>query len=120
MYSLTALGFPIDEVQVPADDPLATTRYSCIHWVDYLCNWSSDCSEDDGDTLHKGGAVEVFLRMKYLYWLEALSLCKSISKGIVSMEKLQALAQAGSTQAMQLRVSPANGSVGKNQCSWTG
>jgi hypothetical protein len=91
MYGLTAPGFPIDEVQVPANDPLATTRYSCIYWVDHLCDWSSDSSESHGDTLQKGSAVDVLLRTKYLYWLEALSLCKSISKGIVSMEKLEAL-----------------------------
>lgn len=109
MYGLAALGFPIDEVQVPADDPLATTRYSCIYWVDHLCDWSSDSSENHGDTLQKDGTIDIWLRKKYLYWLEALSLCKSISKGIVSMEKLEALVQAGSTQATQLRVSLANG-----------
>ena len=31
--------------------------------------------------------------MKYLYWLEALSLCGSMSGGMVSMEKLEALLQ---------------------------
>jgi WD40 repeat protein len=101
MYGLTALGFPIDEVQVPADDPLATTRYSCIYWVDHLCDWSSDSSENHGDTLQKGGAVDIFLRTKYLYLLEALGLCKSISKGIVSMEKLEALVK-GNTNAVGL------------------
>ena len=36
MYGLEAPGFPIDEVQTPASDPLATVRYPCIFWVDHL------------------------------------------------------------------------------------
>jgi hypothetical protein len=95
MYGLTALGFPIDEVQVPANDPLATTRYSCIYWVDHLCDWCSDSPENQGDMLQNDGAVDILLRKKYLYWLEALSLCKSISRGVVSMAKLEKLVQAG-------------------------
>jgi hypothetical protein len=37
--------------------------------------------------------VDVFVRKKYLYWLEALSLCKSMSEGVLSMAKLEALIQ---------------------------
>ena len=33
----------------------------------------------------------MFIREKYLYWLEALSLCKSISEGILAIAKLKAL-----------------------------
>ena len=33
------------------------------------------------------------MRKKYLYWLEALSLCRGISDGVVSMAKLEALLQ---------------------------
>ncbi|KAI9770372.1 MAG: hypothetical protein M1839_003214 [Geoglossum umbratile] len=38
--------------------------------------------------------VNDFIRKKYLYWLEALSLCKSMSDGVVSMAKLEALLQS--------------------------
>jgi hypothetical protein len=37
--------------------------------------------------------VDVFVRKKYLYWLEALSLYKSISEGVPLMTKLEALIQ---------------------------
>jgi hypothetical protein len=94
MYGLTVLGFPIDEVRVPANDPLATTRYSCIYWVDHLCDWCSDSPENHGGTLQNDGAVDILLRKNYLYWLEALSLCKSISRGVISMAKLEKLVQA--------------------------
>jgi hypothetical protein len=33
----------------------------------------------------------MFIRQNYLYWLEALSLCKSVQKGIVSMARLWSL-----------------------------
>jgi hypothetical protein len=31
VYSLIAPGFPVDKVQVPVHDPLATMQYSCVH-----------------------------------------------------------------------------------------
>jgi hypothetical protein len=37
--------------------------------------------------------VDVFVRKKYLYWFEALSLCKSISEGMLLIAKLEALIQ---------------------------
>ena len=93
MYSLVALGFPIDKVKVPAYDPLATTRYACIHWVDHLYdsvfNKSTRCDEG----LQDGSAAHTFLKERYLYWLEALSLCESMSAGVTSMAKLEALLQ---------------------------
>lgn len=41
-----------------------------------------------------------FIREKYLYWLEALSLCKSMSKDIVSITKLKTLIQVISRSVM--------------------
>lgn len=93
MYRLTAPGFPIDHVQVPDQDPLGTTRYSCVHWVKHLCDSVSGMSTRRDDDLQDGGVVHLFLKCQYLYWLEALSLCKSISEGVVSMVKLEALVQ---------------------------
>ncbi|KAK7184913.1 Vegetative incompatibility protein HET-E-1-like protein 15, partial [Paraphaeosphaeria sporulosa] len=91
MYGLNAPGFPINEVITPTTDPLTTTRYSCIHWIDHLCestmNESARCNKD----LQDGGAIYVFLQTFYLYWLEALSLCKGIPKGVVLMAELEAL-----------------------------
>jgi hypothetical protein len=33
----------------------------------------------------------MFIRKKYLYWLEALSLCRNISEGVLLMAKLEAV-----------------------------
>jgi hypothetical protein len=43
--------------------------------------------------------VDDFLRKKYLYWLEGLSLCHSVEKGVVSMERLWSLVQVCRTRS---------------------
>jgi hypothetical protein len=90
MYSLYALGYPIERVEQPEPDPLAASRYSCIHWVDHLCDWTLNSRVQESRDLQDGGIVEVFMKAKYLYWLEALSLCRSMSAGILSMAKFEA------------------------------
>ena len=93
IYSLRALGYPIERVKQPDSDPLAASRYSCISWVNHLCDWNPNSCANHRVDLQDGGAVDEFLRKKYLYWLEALSLCGSMSDGVVSMVKLEALFQ---------------------------
>jgi hypothetical protein len=91
MYNLRALGYPAEQVEQPDQDPLAVSRYSCIYWVDHL--YESDSSVNHEVSLQDRGALHEFIRKKYLYWLEALSLCKSMSKGVVSMAKLETFIQ---------------------------
>jgi hypothetical protein len=93
IYSLGAPGFSIDQVKQPNPDPLEASRYSCIYWIDHLCDWISNSCASHRVDLQDGGAVGEFVRKKYLYWLEALSLCRSISDGVVSMAKLETLIQ---------------------------
>ena len=85
MYSLRDPGIPIDQVTQPEPDPLAQARYSCVYWVDHLYD------SDRGDDLQHGGIVDMFLRRKYLYWLEALSLLGNMSEGALSILKLDGL-----------------------------
>ncbi|KAF2174705.1 beta transducin-like protein HET-D2Y [Zopfia rhizophila CBS 207.26] len=75
MYSLRALGYPAEQVELPDPDPLAPVTSSATSSAD----------------LQDGGAVHEFVRKKYLYSLEALSLCKNMSKGVVSIAKLETL-----------------------------
>jgi hypothetical protein len=93
IYGLQALGCPIEQVKQPDPDPLAASRYLCIYWVDHLCDWCSNPDADLKVDLQDGGTVDVFIKKTYLYWLEALSLCRSISKGVLSMTKLDILIQ---------------------------
>ncbi|KAH6883570.1 NACHT domain-containing protein, partial [Thelonectria olida] len=101
IYSLRAPGFPIDQVTPPHPDPLTSTRYSCIYWVDHLCDSNPAQRKRHGEALQDGGAINTFLREKYLYWLEALSLLRSMSAGVMAMQKLEAL--VGTMETRQLR-----------------
>jgi hypothetical protein len=91
IYNLHAPGFLIDQIKEPEPDPLAAVQYSCIYWVDYLCACIRNAGRNDN--LREGGVVDNFMRNKYLYWLEALSLCKTMSEGVVSISKLEALVE---------------------------
>jgi hypothetical protein len=93
MYGLVAPGFPIDQVQVPDPDPLATARYSCVYWVDHLFDSFFGKSTRQDGNLQDVSAVYTFLETKYVYWLEALSLCKNMPEGHISIAKLEALIQ---------------------------
>jgi hypothetical protein len=93
MYSLCAPGYSAKRIKTPDPDPLAASRYPCIYWIDHLCDWNPSPSTDNEVDLQEGGAVESFLKQRYLYWLEALSLCKNMSKGVVSMAKLEIFMQ---------------------------
>ncbi|PVH69552.1 beta transducin-like protein HET-D2Y [Cadophora sp. DSE1049] len=93
IYSLCALGYPIERVKRPDPDPLAAIRYSCIHWVDHLCDWNSNSCVNHKVDLQDRGIVDVFIKKKFLYWLEALGLYRSMSEGVLSMAKLEAVIQ---------------------------
>ncbi|KAH4206941.1 hypothetical protein HBI56_047910 [Parastagonospora nodorum] len=85
IYSLADLGCGIEEVTKPDTDPLVASRYSCVYWVDHLCNSNLETLDKD--------SVDAFLRNKYVFWLEALSLEVSMIKGVISMAKLHSLFQ---------------------------
>jgi len=88
VYSLRVPGISIDQVKQPDPDPLATVRYSCLYWVDHLeCQSREDTIKD----LKDNGSVYNFFRQYFLYWLEALSLLKSASEGIIMIRKLEDL-----------------------------
>jgi hypothetical protein len=93
MYSIEAPGFPVDNVEPPDLDPLAVSRYPCIYWIDHLCDSKPQFSRNNDRDLQVTGVVDEFIRQKYPYWLEMLSLCKSLGRGVVSMAKLWSLVQ---------------------------
>lgn len=93
LYSLKDPKIPIDLVKQPDPNPLAASHYSCTYWVDHLCDWTANSRANYRVDLQDGGVVDMFLRKKYLYWLEALSLCRNMSAGVVSMAKLEASIQ---------------------------
>jgi hypothetical protein len=106
MHSLEAPGYPIENIKLFRKDPLAVSRYPCIYWIDHLCDSKPESLANSVHDMHVADLVDEFLRRKYLYWLEGLSLCKSVGKGVVSMEKLWSLVQVCSTRSMCLFFRP--------------
>ncbi|OGE46720.1 hypothetical protein PENARI_c128G09761 [Penicillium arizonense] len=91
VFGIKFPGFPIEKVTQPSPNLLAAIQYACVYWVDHLQHgW---CHKQDDVILDEGGCVDLFLRQKYLNWLEALSILGSISQGIVAMLKLEDLLQ---------------------------
>jgi hypothetical protein len=86
VYSLRAAGISIDQVKPPDPDPLAAARYSCLYWVDHLRECDIGANNHD---LEDGGSIEKFLSQSYLYWLEALSLMRSLSSGVIAIRQLE-------------------------------
>ncbi|XP_014553192.1 hypothetical protein COCVIDRAFT_29563, partial [Bipolaris victoriae FI3] len=88
VYNLQAPGYAIEDVKPLLPDPLAVSHYPCVYWVDHFCDSKPSATNQEITT-----AIDVFLKQKYLYWLEALSLCRSMAKGVVSMTRLWDLVQ---------------------------
>ncbi|PNP51308.1 hypothetical protein THARTR1_08065 [Trichoderma harzianum] len=93
LWGLKAPGVLIDEIMAPEPDPLATARYSCVYWADHLCDGISEDWTRIND-LDDNGVIHRFLNKHYLYWLEALSLQRSVSHGVTALNKLEALLTA--------------------------
>lgn len=93
IYNLLAPGFPIEDVKTPDPDPLASARYSCIHWVAHLAHGNPGGLGQDGRNAELSDLVHEFLKKHYLHWLEALSILRSMSPGILSVSRLLSLVQ---------------------------
>jgi len=85
IYNLQHPGFSIKEIKSPDLDPLAPIRYACVYWIDHLCEIKSGHNRVG---LCDNGTIDVFLQEHFLHWLEALSLLKRMSEGVLSMAKL--------------------------------
>jgi hypothetical protein len=75
-------------------------RYGCRYWVDHLAN----ICENHTYTMESFTVDQVnqFLRVKLLFWLEAMSLMKEISSVIPIINKLQNLIKVNITKQLQL------------------
>lgn len=104
MYGLEAPGLSIDHIESPYPDPLAASRYQCIYWIDHLCDSRSQSGANSTKDAQVMAVVREFVEKKYLYWLEALSLCKSMAKGVTSITKLWSLVQVRVAQTLCLSV----------------
>ncbi|KAK3614744.1 hypothetical protein LTR22_027677 [Elasticomyces elasticus] len=98
IYSLSAPDVNIEDVKRPDPDPLARSRYSTVYWIAHLCACYFGLSKDPGSDSHYHlHSVHDFLQSKCLYWLEALSLCRGMSDGVILIGKLKDLIEATSS-----------------------
>jgi hypothetical protein len=93
IYGLRDPGCMVSSVKPPVSDPLAPIRYSCLYWVDHLCEMETSLEEVG---LRNNGRVDLFLQVHLLHWLEALSIFKNISSAIAAMKKLGNLVSVSS------------------------
>lgn len=85
---LGAPGFLLDQVSITDLDVLDPIHYSTIYWVDHLSN--SKFTENDHDSnVQDGVKIRDFIRKKYLYWLESLSLLHGVPEGVTGLQKLE-------------------------------
>lgn len=91
IYDLHLPGLLIDKVIRTDPDPLAPVGYSCVYWVDHLCE--VDGSSHRRRDLADEGRIFEFLKKHFLHWLEGLSLLGKISEGILMIKKLLHLVQ---------------------------
>ncbi|KAL2886329.1 Vegetative incompatibility protein HET-E-1 [Ceratocystis lukuohia] len=87
IYHLEAPGSLIDEVSPPDPDPLAAIKYSCTFWVDHLHDSPVNVTESENDSI-----LALFTK-KYLQWLEALSLLRSVYTGVRAIGRLESCLQ---------------------------
>lgn len=92
IYDLKDPGVLLEEILPPSQDPLAPLSYCCLYWVKHLTE-----SIDGGHAapalrdLQDGGIVHEFLKKKFLYWLEALSLSGNISQAVEPIRVLNSI-----------------------------
>lgn len=95
IYSLRTPGCLVDNIEAkqPEKDPLASVCYSCIYWVNHMHDYYSRQISKRHEEFKFGDMVDEFLQKKYLQWLEALSLLRSIPEGVLAVTQLVALVQ---------------------------
>ncbi|KAH8800337.1 hypothetical protein F5884DRAFT_891236 [Xylogone sp. PMI_703] len=87
MYDIPYSGCPSGDIKPPNPDPLVAIRYSCIFWIDHLCEFDNQ-SSNRGEELPEYEAAFTFFKEHLLHWLESLSLIRTLSAGVVSIKKL--------------------------------
>lgn len=74
------------DITPPKPDPLAPIRYSCVFWASHFLIIRN--SPEFGRELSDDGVVFQFLKERFLYWLESLSILGKVSVGFASIRRL--------------------------------
>ncbi|RSL51240.1 hypothetical protein CEP53_008505 [Fusarium sp. AF-6] len=90
IYGLKAPGISIKDITPPNPDPLSPLKYAVLYWINHLEQLQGDRDTSDDKSIDK------FLRGKFLYWLEALSLQNLMGHGPDKIERLRGMVRHSS------------------------
>jgi hypothetical protein len=88
IYALPHVMFRSEDITIPSPDPLEGLQYSCVFWVRHFCQVCSQLDPQKSALLYD--QVHQFLQAHLLHWLEALSLIRQTSEGILAIFSLEA------------------------------
>jgi hypothetical protein len=92
IYNLRLPGTTINSVQIPDPDPLAPLRYPCVYWASHYQEVYESSRSYHRD-MTDDGEIHQFLQRSLLYWLEALSLIRKVSEGVIAITSLESFIQ---------------------------
>ncbi|KAK4070256.1 hypothetical protein Trihar35433_4723 [Trichoderma harzianum] len=93
IYNLKDPQTQIYDLTPPYPDPLVPIAYSCVFWVEHLIRGYDDGGFKNEDCFKDDGLLLKFLKTKYLCWLEALVLLRSLTpQGGSAVQRLHKLA----------------------------
>lgn len=91
IFDINHPGTSTREISIPRPNPLAVAEYACIYWVDHIEAGQDNMTFETGQDNRI--RINMFLKQKYIHWLEALSILGCVSDGIQAMQKLEILIQ---------------------------
>jgi hypothetical protein len=89
IYNLQAPGCHIEQIRRPHPDPLAAARYACTYWMFHVNDWRSADRANSKNNANRWKTIHAFATEFFLYWLEALSLCRSMSEVVLSLTQFE-------------------------------
>jgi len=92
IWKLKTYGLKPEDLQPPNPDPLASIAYCCEYWADHLYSLKDENPTFLKELIEDRKILE-FLEIRFLYWLESLSLLKKLSSGLELIRKLLFVAQ---------------------------
>ncbi|PHH49640.1 Vegetative incompatibility protein HET-E-1 [Ceratocystis fimbriata CBS 114723] len=96
IYHLQAPGRLISEISAPNPDPLAAIHYACTFWIDHLHDSPASVVTSENDR------ILALFKGKYLQWLEALGLLRSVYTGVRAIGKLESCLENASTHLQDI------------------
>ena len=96
-FSLLACEVQIDQINSYLPK---SVQYACFYWVAHLEHLDPDRRNEIG--LHDSGYIYLFLQKHFLHWLEALSLMRKTSEGVLIITKLETLFKVGNSICLKI------------------